>query len=363
VGANPSRGEVQVTVKERILSTPELNRALLARQLLLQRSPISLSSALERVAGLQTQYAPSAYVGLWSRLRDFHRSALTRALEQRRVVQATLMRSTIHIASAGDFPLFAAGIRNSRREWWARIVRDQIGDIDMEVVARLLRERLARGPARVPELKKLLAAEGFPPFTWQGAALWVDMVRVPPSGTWEQRRADLYGLADEWIGARNATEAEGLEHLIRRYLGGFGPAPVTDIASWSGVSLNRLLPVMERMPLRLFLDERGHRLFDVAGAKLPGPDLPAPVRFLPTWDATLLVHARRTGILPESYRPMVFNTKTPHSVPTFLVDGAVAGTWRYAGGRVLLMPFEPLPRTTRQELDDEATRLAAFHAD
>src|SRR6202165_2224893 len=348
-------------MKERVVTTRELNRALLARQLLLQRSPLPLSRALERVGGLQTQYAPSAYVGLWSRLRDFHRPALTTALEQRRAVQGTLMRSTIHIVSAGDFPLFAAGIRNSRREWWTRIQLSQIEGIDMEAVAGLLRARLARGPARVPELKELLSAAGFPPVTWQGAGTWVELVRVPPSGAWEQRRADLYGLADEWIGAASATEAEGLEHLVRRYLGGFGPAPVSDIASWAGGPTNRLLQAVERLPLRLFRDERGARLFDVAGAPLPGPDTPAPVRFLPTWDATLLVHARRTQIMPEPYRPLVFNTKTPHSVPTFLVDGAVAGTWRYEGGRVEVKPFEPLPKAARRDVDDEAKSLEAFH--
>jgi hypothetical protein len=138
---------------------------------------------------------------------------------------------------------------------------------------------------------------------------------------------------------------------------------VLDMASWAGVPANRLLQAVESLPLRIFRDERGARLFDVAGAPLPGPDTRAPVRFLPTWDATLLVHARRTGILPEPYRPMVFDTKTPHSVPTFLVDGAVAGTWRYESGRVQLKPFERLPRTTRQELEEEARRLAAFHAD
>ena len=115
------------------------------------------------------------------------------------------------------------------------------------------------------------------------------------------------------------------------------------------------------MELARFEDENGGELLDLAGLPLPDPDTPAPVRFLPTWDATLLVHARRTGILPERLRPLIFNTKTPHSVPTFLVDGNVAGSWRYEKGRVATQPFEPLSAAVRRAVNDEADRLAAFH--
>jgi hypothetical protein len=115
--------------------------------------------------------------------------------------------------------------------------------------------------------------------------------------------------------------------------------------------------------LRRFRDEQGVELFDLPDAPLPDAETPAPVRFLGTWEAALLVHARRTQVLPERYRGLVFNTKTPHSFPTFLVDGAVAGTWRYEESRVRLEPFDPLPRPVRRELDEESERLAAFHAD
>lgn len=151
--------------------------------------------------------------------------------------------------------------------------------------------------------------------------------------------------------------------MVRRYLGGFGPASLGDIANWTGLRVTALRPVVERLRLLRFRDEEGGGLLDLPGAPLPDPETPAPVRFLPTWDATLLAHARRTQILPEEYRPRVFNTKTPHSETTFLVDGAVAGTWRYEKGRVRLKPFGRLPREARSELDDEAERLAAFHAD
>jgi hypothetical protein len=349
-------------VAERVLSTRALNRALLARQLLLERSKLPLTRALERIGGLQTQYAPSAYIGLWSRLQDFRRDSLTRALERRKVVQATLMRSTIHMVSAGDYWAMVEAIRRERRRWWLGVQRHQV-KLDMEKAGALLRTHLRDGPRRQSELTAALKAEGFPmPAAWSAANLWLDMVRVPPSGTWERRRADLYGLAEEWLGPSTSTEAEGQELLIRRYLAGFGPASLKDIASWTGLSATTLRPVVERLRPRRFRHEEGGELLDLPRQPLPDPDSPAPVRFIPTWDATLLVHARRTQVLPEEHRPRVFNTKTPHSVPTYLVDGEVAGTWRYEKGKVRLEAFAPVPRTARRELEDEADRLAAFHA-
>jgi hypothetical protein len=348
---------------ERILSARELNRALLARQLLLERSKLPLTRALEQLGGLQTQYAPSAYIGLWSRLHGFRREALTKALQQRRAVQATLMRATIHIVSARDFPLFAAAIRRSRREWWLRVQAKNLEGIDMKKAAARMRKHLSGRPRRQAELLKLLEAEGFPRIAVVSAGMWMDLIRIPPSGTWEQRRADLYGLADDWLPNSSPGEAEALEHLVRRYLGGFGPASMNDISSWTALPVTMLRPVVERLGLRRFRDEKGGVLLDLPNAPLPDLDTPAPVRFLPTWDATLLTHARRTQILPEPYRPLVFNTKTPHSVATFLVDGAVAGTWHYEKGRVRLKPFNRLPAAARHALEGEAERLATFHAD
>jgi hypothetical protein len=348
-------------VSERVLSTRELNRALLARQLLLERSSLPLEAALEQVAGLQAQYAPSPYVGLWSRLRGFERDQLTRALEERRAVQATLLRSTIHVVSAADYPPFVEAVRGARRDWWTRVARGELAGVDVEAAAALVRERLADGPARQAELTGLLADKGYPRAVWNGIGLWVDMVRVPPSGTWERRRADLYGLAADWLGPWRVTEADALEHLVRRYLAGFGPASLGDLGSWAGMPLTPLRPVLERLGTRRFRDEQGGELFDLPRAPLPDPDTPAPPRFLSTWDANLLVHARRTQLLPERHRPRIFHTRAPHSFPTFLVDGAVAGTWRHDQGRVHLEPFEPLTKATRRHLEDEADRLALFH--
>jgi hypothetical protein len=352
-------------VAERVLTQRELNRALLARQLLLERVKLPIPRAVERIGGIQNQYAPNAYIRLWSCLEGFEREALTRALERRSVVQATLMRGTIHIVSAGDFWLFAAGIRRAREHWWHRAHR-QTEEVDVDAAAAALRKFAAGTTRNLDELTELHARFDPPGalrnLTWSGTDVRVPLVRAPPSGTWEKRRAHTFALAEEWLGPCAATEDEGLERLVRRYLGGFGPAAHEDIGRWAGMPVPFFEPLLERMKLRRFRDERGRVLLDLPRARLPDPDTPAPVRFLPTWDAALLVHARRTGILPERYREIIFANTVPPSFPTFLVDGVVAGTWKFEDGRIRIDPFERITRAARKELDEEAERLAAFHA-
>ena len=271
------------------------------------------------------------------------------------------MRSTIHVVSAADFWPFAIAIRRERREWWDRAHRKLIGPVDMEAADAMVAAALADGPRRRNELLEVVRplAPDRPTAVWNGVG--VELVRVPPSGTWERRRADLYATAESWLGKPTLDEAAGLDHTLARYLRGFGPARLADAADWMGVRITTLKPSAERLRLRRFVDEQGKTLLDVPRAPLPEEDAAAPARFLPTWDATLLVHARRTQILPERFRPLVFHTKTPHSFPTFLVDGAVAGRWRVetAGGKatLLLEPFEPLPRDAIRELHEEAERL------
>ena len=340
---------------DRVLGQRELNRAVLARQLLLERRKEPLPRALERVGGLQAQYAPSMYIGLWSRLAGFKREQLTRALERRSVVQATLMRVTIHLVSARDFWPFAIGVREARRARWMR-ARPELSPDQLGAAAAKAKRRLADGPLPRADLIEDMDARAF-----NGIGMWLDLVRVPPAGTWERRRADIYATAEAWLGPPSVTPAEGIEHLIRRYLQGFGPAAAADIANWAGLPPRQVDEALEGMALRRFRDEGGTPLVDLPRLPLPDPDTPAPPRFLPTWDATLLAHCRRTQILPERHRPRIFHTKTPHSLPTFLVDGAVAGTWRHERGRVDLSPLERLPRAARDELEDEGRRLAAFH--
>jgi len=340
---------------ERTLTQGQLNRALLARQLLLERSTGSIADAVEQVGGLQTQYAPSGYVGLWTRVAGFQRQDLTRALEDRSVIQATLMRTTIHVVSRREYWRFAMGVRRSRQEW---AVRSKLLPPERQLLAGAdrLRQALADGPRTVKELGDL--AKGF----LGTLGYWVDLVRVPPSGTWERRRADRLGLAEDWVGPNDATEEEGLEHLVRSYLRAFGPASWTDITSWAGISVAAAKRGAANLALARYRHERGAELLDLPDAPIPEPDVPAPVRFLPHWDANLLVHARRTGLLPEVHRPRVFSTKNPFSVGTCVVDGRVVAGWSLVGGRIVVDPFEEISARDRRAVEAERQALEAFHA-
>ena len=341
------------------LSQRDLNRALLARQGLLEPLDLPLPDALDAVCGIQAQYAPSMYVGSWSRMRGLSRADVTGALERREVVQATLLRGTIHLVSPRDYWAFALAIREERRTWWLRATAKQDAPraAGMERAAETLRAALADGATlRRAEIDALLGKRAA-----HGIGLWVDMVRVPPSGTWERRRADCFGLAEDWIGPP-AVDGDPVEHLVARYLRAFGPASRKDVASFTGLKLGQLKPALEALELERYATEDGEELLDVPGGLLPGGDVPAPVRFLPTWDATLLVHARRTQVLPERFRPLIFNVKMPQSVPTFMVDGAVAGTWKWVDGEIVLDVFEPLASGALDEVRAAAGPLAAFHA-
>lgn len=312
---------------------------------------------LERMGGLQAQYAPSMYIGLWSRLEGFERSDLDAALERRAVVQGTLMRTTIHLVSARDYWPLAVAIRKGRREQWLRARRDSASASQMAAAAKRLRPRLAKGPMHRRQIGELVGDS----MMINGVGVWLDLVRVPPSGTWEHRRADLYAAAEDWLGPPKVKRDQAIEHLVRSYLRGFGPAPLRDISDWAGLPPQQIEPAAKRLRLRHFRSEDGSELIDLPRAPLPDPDTPAPVRFLPVWDTVLLAHMRRAGTLAEEHRPLIFNPKYPQSVPTFLVDGTVAGTWKYDGDRVRIESFGRLSQSVRRALREEAERLAALH--
>ena len=312
----------------RTLTQRELNRALLARQLLLERGRMPLPEALERIGGIQAQYAPSMYVGLWSRLEGFERDALTRALERRSVVQATLMRSTIHLVSRADYWPFALAIREARRDaaGCAR-VRDAPAPRAMAGRRARCAAALTDGSMTRKEIEALLGrpraqrdrAVGRP-----RARAAVGHVGAPPRRPVRGRR----GLDRPAAGRRQTPPSTSSAATWPAS----GPASRKDVASFTGLALQRGRPPCSTGSSCARFG--GRRCSTSRARRCRTPTTPAPVRFLPTWDATLLVHARRARMLPEEHRPRIFSIKTPHSFPTFLVDGAVAGTWRYERRRI-----------------------------
>jgi len=182
------------------LNKRRLNRALLARQHLLERSDRPMLDVIEDIGGLQTQYAPTGYVSLWTRMSSFERDSLTRAMDDRQVIHGTLMRVTIHSVTARDYWPMAIGTRASRREWMTRIIRGFAAELDMAAVTGLVREALANGPLKARELTRRVVEAGYPERAAGWAGMWVDLVRIPPSGTWERRANDLYELAEGYAG-------------------------------------------------------------------------------------------------------------------------------------------------------------------
>jgi hypothetical protein len=350
----------------RMLSPRELNRATLARQLLLRRHRLPVPRAIERVAGLQAQWPPSPYIGLWSRLEGFRRDQLARAVERRRVVKATLMRTTLHLVSADDYLAWAGVFLRRRIETVERELAKFTGGADVEWLARRVSELTTEQPRTRPELlelldqPKLVVEDRRPWLVWHLVVAKAALVHHPSSSVWRSNTGGVtFVPAKTWLGEDAVDGDEAVAQIVKRYLAAFGPATRADVAQWSGLPLAVLEPGLERLTLRRFRDERGRELLDLPRAPLPPADTPAPVRMLPRWDNLLLAHADRSRVLPEEHRRTVI-AQNGDVAETFLVDGVVAGTWRLADGRVELDSFEPLPRATLGELEREAAELSAF---
>jgi hypothetical protein len=353
------------TKAERVLSVRELNRALLARQLLLERRRLPVTRAIERLGALQAQWPPSPYVALWSRLEGFRRDSLMRAIERRRVVKATLMRSTLHHVSAGDYLAYAGLFVRARLSDLERRVDREGLDADFERLTGDLLEHLSDEPRSRPELlrllgqPKLVVTDPRPWLTWHMLAARASLVHGPPSSAWRRNTAGgTFAPAAAWLGREGADDSA---HLLRRYVAAFGPVTRSDALRWTGLPAAALEPAFADIPLRRFRDERGRELLDLPRAPLPPADTPSPPRLLPMWDSSLLAYDDRSRILPEQYRKVVIQ-KNGDVLQTFLVDGFVAGTWQLGDGRAELEPFEPLPRAVERELRREANALASFAA-
>ena len=341
---------------EAVLTRRELNRATLARQLLLRRERLPVVAAIERLAGLQAQEPAAPFVALWSRVEGFDAAELRAAVEAGEIVKATLMRGTLHLVGAEDWahlqPALAAGLARRARA------------TPPEVLARVVEQVLefVQEPRTQKELREFVAAAGgnADDGQWWQTRGQMPLLYLPTGETWCFGLRPRIGAAPLGLRARLASPEAGAERLVRRHLAAFGPASVDDLHAWSRLPTPLLREALARLgdEVEQLRDEDGRRLVDLRGAPRPG-DVPAPVRFLSMWDSALLAFRDRSRLLDPEHYPDVVNKQGDHR-PTFLVDGRVAGLWRATAGTIELLPFAPLPRAVRRELEEEARRLEAW---
>jgi hypothetical protein len=342
---------------DRVLTLRELNRATLARQLLLERRRIGVLPAIERVAGLQAQWPPSPYIGLWARVAGFKRESLERAILGGEVLKPTVMRGTLHLVTARDYPMFWSALRDMPT-WYSDA--NLAHALEVLTGARRLAER---APLTHKQALDYLESVGHDDDherrrIFHAVRRHAHLLHAPDSALWTTRPSAVFHPYPE---PEPMEELAARSELVRRYLGAFGPATRADLADWSGLRVADVAPAIDALePLRRFRDENGRELLDLQRAPLPPPDTPAPVRFLPKWDNTLLAHKDRRRVLPEELRKAVIG-KNGDVTQTFLVDGIVAGSWASnKEGKVAITPFAPLPRTARRAVEDEAAVLEAW---
>jgi hypothetical protein len=344
------------SLSERVLTLRELNRATLARQLLLERKRLSPTAVIERLVGIQAQWPSAPYVGIWTRATGFRRESLERLLASGAVVKATVMRQTLHLVTPRDYALIRAAMSETNFPWESALaVR----------LAPAVRKLAAAGPVAsadaIAYLERKHRLSGISARrAWQAARMRAHLVHHHETALWNARPAGRFVAIDE---PETHVPLEARAELIRRYLAAFGPSSLRDIVQWSMMHVPELKASLATLePLRRFRDEQGRELFDVPRGPLPDPDTPAPVRFLPKWDNVLLAWGDRTRVLPEAYRKRVIGMNGDVA-QTFLVDGFVAGTWNVEQGRVRTKPFGRLSPVQRRDLQEEGARLEAFLAD
>ncbi|MGH3880761.1 MAG: winged helix DNA-binding domain-containing protein [Actinophytocola sp.] len=353
-----------------VLSLRAINRATLARQLLVERETRPAESAIEHLVGLQAQAPFPPYTGLWTRLVDFRPAELADALVERRVVRVVLMRGTVHLVTAAD----ACFLRPLVQVIMDRDLRTNVQharnltDVDIGKVADAARSALEDEALTAKELGVELATRwpSVPPGSLAHVARGqLTLVQVPPRAVWGRSGQTRYRTVEHWLG-RSVDAAPDPARLVLRYLGAFGPATVADIQTWSG--LTRLREVVDplRSRLRVFADESGRELIDLPDAPRPPADLPVPVRFLPEFDNLLLSHADRSRVMSEEFRKRLFGVKNGVFPGTFLVDGFLRGEWRVSKARkaatLTITPWGKVSKKDTAALVREGRRMLEFAA-
>lgn len=342
------------------LTPRALNRATLARQHLLDRTPHRAIDVIEQLAGMQSQAPLAPYVGLWTRLRNFEAAELSTLTEDRRVVRLHLMRNTVHLVSARDcldwrtlfHPRHAADF-NAR-------FRAGLRTVDRTALLEQAHLLLAQEPRTRGELGRLLAThwpDADPAALAFAVTHHIALCQVPPRGLWGVGGPAAWAPVEQWLGAPLRTTP--VDALLLRYLGAFGPASVADAQVWSG--LTRLAEVAERLPLRTFRTETGPTLYDLPDAPRPGADTPAPPRLLPEYDNLLLSYKDRTRVIGHD-RPVPLPPGNGARAGTVLIDGWWQGTWQIRDRTLDIETFTQIRGADHDALLAETAGLAAFVA-
>jgi hypothetical protein len=363
-----------MSATDRVLSKRELNRALLARQLLLERTGgvgagRGVIETVEHLVGLQAQAPFPPYYGLWSRIDGFRPDDLATLINDRGVVRIALMRGTIHLVSARDClplrllvqPVLDRAFRTNHGK--------RLPGVDLAALAVAGRELVETEPMTFSQLGDALAKR-WPDYPAadlaQGVRTLVPLVQVPPRAVWGRSGQSLHTSAEAWLGlASEAAARASLEDLVTRYLAAFGPATVRDVQAWSGLTGLRAVVDALRPSLVSFRDEGGAELFDLPEAPRPPGEVPAPVRLVAEFDNLVLSHADRTRIISEDHRSRLYSINGIFP-GTVLIDGFVAGLWRLSTARgaatLTIELWRPPSKQARAAVEAEAGRLLAFTA-
>jgi hypothetical protein len=316
-------------------SLRELNRTLLARQLLLERSRLPVPAAVRHLVALQAQWAPSAYVALWSRLAGFEKEALTGSPE---IVKATALRGTLHVMTRDLFPAVSSAAIESRRG------RTENLGVDIGALRRAMPRRALR-PGEAREIaERVLGTDD--EWTISFALRALPFVRDGAVGPWPHTKPSPTRFWREPL----PDPQESANRVTRGFLAAYGPATRDEIERFTAFRIRQLRPALDGL-------EGPDGLYDVPDAQRVSARVRAPVRFLPAYDSMLLAHLDNGRVIPTEYVGAVYNRKNATCKSTFTVDGFVAGTWRVQGTRIAVEPFAPLPPRWRREVDDEAVRL------
>jgi hypothetical protein len=344
------------------LSAKAVNRATLARQMLLERAEVSPVEAIERLVGMQGQEPKHPYVGLWSRLTGFRETQLDKAIQDREVVRATMFRGTLHLLTAEDYLRFRTTVAPVL-EAGLKVLGDRGEGLEPDKVVKAAERLLKKEPLTFTEVRDALVKE-FPGVNDRALGyctrMMVPLVMYPTDVRWSWPANARFTPAKGWLSGSIRASAVP-EELVTRYLQAFGPATPADFQTWSG--LQKAKPLFDGLDLEQFTDEAGKTLYDVPDGPRPDPDTAAPVRFLPEFDNLLLAHAKRERIIADEHKPAVY-TKNLRVKPTYTVDGLVAGLWTAEKKRgvatLTLTPFGRTLKKTATELQREGTALLRF---